>query len=175
MVAAHKIFDSYFWLVFLSQVMHFFMGLFDFFKKPERFIDDCFGALHFVGSGNASQGFFKGKIFFEPTQNEISFIIKADKNGPTSEQRQFFKQFCTDYDQYVTKIQPLIIDEFRNWRDDFEITEFSKEFELVFLLIPNLRDSPSVWEISFTTIHDLDHNVTIEFIDDQPSGILIDG
>lgn len=151
------------------------MGIFDFFKKPAKITDDCFGPLHFVGSGNASQGFFKGKIFFEPTQKEISFVIKADKNGPTTEQREFYKQFRENYDQYVTRIQPLIIDEFRNWRDDFEISEFSKEFEFVFLLIPNLQDTPLVWEISFTTIHDLDHNITIEFLDDQPRGILIDG
>jgi hypothetical protein len=151
------------------------MGLFDFFKKPDKYIDEYFGPLHFVGSRDASQDYFEGKTFFNPGHNEVTIIVKAGKNGPTSEQHQFYKQFQENYDHYVAKIQPLIIDEFRNWRDDFEISDFLKEFKLVFLVIPNMRDTPLVWEMAFTTIHDLDHHVTINFLDDQPNGILIDG
>ena len=70
---------------------------------------------------------------------------------------------------------PLITDEFQNWKEDFQIVDFNKEFSIDGITIPRMDDNPLVWDISFTTIHDKNHWVTIDFVDFEPQGVLIDG
>ena len=110
-----------------------------------------------------------------PTNSETEFLIDADKNGPTDKQKQFYLDLQADFHSYIKKIEPLIEIEFRNWQDDFVITEFNKEFELVCITIPRLDNRPIKWDMAFTTIHDLNHQIIIDFLDEQPISILIDG
>ena len=55
------------------------------------------------------------------------------------------------------------------------IEDFSREFTLVAMSIPRLKDKPVEWNLSFDTIHDVNHQVTVELIDYKPSGVIIDG
>ena len=151
------------------------MGLFDFFKKPTILQDDFFGALRSVDFKDASKNYFEGKGHFTPTNSDTEYLIEADKNGPTDKQKQFYLDLQADFAKYIQKIKPLIEDEFRNWKEDFVIKDFNKEFELVCITIPRLDNRPITWDMAFTTVHDLNHQVTIDFIDDHPNGILIDG
>jgi hypothetical protein len=41
--------------------------------------------------------------------------------------------------------------------------------------IPRLDTAPVSWELAFNTIHDRNHTVTIDFQDEEPHSILIDG
>jgi hypothetical protein len=79
------------------------------------------------------------------------------------------------YDDLISKIIPLIEDEFKNWKDDFKIKDFKKEFKLVAVTIPRLNANATSWDMSFETIHDDNHQVTVDFKDFEPEGILIDG
>jgi hypothetical protein len=151
------------------------MGLFNLFKKPIKIQDDIFGELRFIDSKDSSKNYFEGKGFFTPTQNDTEFLIKADIEGPTSTQKEFYNELQNNFEQYIQKIKPLIEDEFRNWKENFEIKDFNKEFSLVCLTIPRIEIKPLIWDMAFTTIHDKDHHVTIDFIDRDPNGILIDG
>lgn len=151
------------------------MGLFDLFKKPLIVNDDFFGALRFVDFKDPSKDYFEGKGHFTPTSSEIEYLIQADKDGPTDEQQQFYRDLQSNFNQFIDKMKPLIEDEFRNWKDDFVIKDFNKEFELVCITIPRLDVRPLIWDMVFTTIHDESHHVTIDFIDLEPNGILIDG
>ncbi|MBL0136092.1 MAG: hypothetical protein IPP79_20015 [Chitinophagaceae bacterium] len=117
----------------------------------------------------------KEQGFFEPTQSDTDYLIQADIEGPTEEQRQFYLDLQANFEQYIEKITPLIEDEFQNWREDFKITHFTKEFSLVCITIPRQDIHPLIWDMAFTTIHDLDHHVTIDFIGNEPNGVLIDG
>lgn len=151
------------------------MGLFDIFKKPAILHDEFFGALRFVDFKDVSKNYFEGKGHFAPTNNETEYLIEADKEGPTERQREFYRDLQANFTQYIEKIKPLIEDEFRNWKEDFAIEDFNKEFIVVCITIPRFDKQTLTWDIAFTTIHDLNHHVTIDFVDDQPKGILIDG
>src|SRR5262249_35293215 len=125
---------------------------------------------------DSSKNYFEGKGFFAPTQNEIGFLIQADIEGPTTAQKEFYSDLQNNFEQYIQTIKPLIEDEFRNWKADFKIMDFNEEFTLVCLTIPRLDMKKAlIWDMAFTTIHDKNHHVTIDFIDKKPNGVLIDG
>ena len=151
------------------------MGLFNLFKKPTLIQDNFFGQLRFMDFKDSSKNYFEGKGLFKPTNNETEYLIQADIEGPTESQKEFYNKLQNNFEQYVQKIKPLIEDEFRNWKEDFEINDFNKEFNLVCINIPRLESKPLKWNMAFTTVHDLNHHVTIDFVNDEPDGILIDG
>lgn len=151
------------------------MGLFGLFKKPTIIQDNFFGKLRFVDFKDASKNYFEGKGYFTPTDSVIEYLIQADKDGPGDMQKQFYQDLQADFATYIQKMKPMIEDEFRNWKEDFVIKDFNKEFKLVCVTIPGPGRSPTKWDMAFTTIHDLNHQVTIDFTDNHPNGILIDG
>ena len=79
------------------------------------------------------------------------------------------------FDTYIPKLQRLIEEEFRNWRPDFKIKDFKQEFRSEFMVIPIFDAKPLHWELLFSTIHDQNHDFTIDFIDEEPQGVFIDG
>jgi hypothetical protein len=151
------------------------MGLFDLFKKPQTIQDDCFGTLTFMSFKDTSKNYFEGKGKFKPTGDEIEYFIDGEFSGPTAEQRNFYNKVQDSYGEIISKIIPLIEDEFKNWKDDFKIKDFKKEFKLVAVTIPRLNSGPANWDMSFETIHDDNHQITIDFKDFDPEGVLIDG
>ena len=151
------------------------MGLFNLFKKPTIIQDDFFGRLRYMEFKDPSKGYFEGNGFFVPINAETEYLIQADASGPADKQREIYFNLQKDFDIYIEKIKPLIEDEFRNWKEDFEIKNFKEEFKLICLTIPRSDSIPLVWDMSFTTIHDENHHVTIDFIGDIPNSVLIDG
>jgi hypothetical protein len=151
------------------------MGLFDLFKKPLTIQHDFFGTLIFMTFKDSTKNYFEGKGKFKPTGDEIEYFVGADLNGPTNDQREFYIKVQDSYDDLISKITPLIEDEFKNWKDDFKVKDFKKEFKLVAVTIPRLNTNVTIWDMSFETIHDDNHQVTVDFKDFEPEGILIDG
>ena len=151
------------------------MGLFNLFKKPTIIHDDVFGLLRFMEFKNASSSYFEGKGYFTPTNSEIQFIIRAGIDGPSEKQKEFYRNVESKYTTYIEKMKLVIEAEFRNWKDEFAIQDFNNEFKLVCINIPAIGTTPITWDLAFTTIHDLNHHVTVEFINDEPTGVLIDG
>ena len=141
------------------------MGLFNLFKKPTIIQDDFFGVLRLMEFKDSSKNYFEGKGHFTPTNSETEYLIHADDTIPTDNQKQFYQDLQINFQQYVEKINPLIEDEFRNWKEEFEIKDFSKEFTLVCIHIPSHNLTPLKWDMAFTTIHDLNHQVTIDFVE----------
>lgn len=146
------------------------MGFFDFFKPAPPLQDAFFGPLQFFGDSC-----FEGEGLFAPQNITIVYHIDADPSGPTLAQRVFYQTLQDKFPIYITRIQPLIIEEFRKWRPDFTIQDFASEFTLNYVHIPRPDHPPFLWQLSFKTIHDLNHDIMIDFQDDQPIGILIDG
>ena len=151
------------------------MGLFDFFKSPPLLHDPFFGPLRFQQGTQHSTSYFEGTGLFAPTGQTIEYFIDAEEDGPSEDQRAFYRRLQTDFVQHRVRIEPLIVDEFRNWRPDFTIQNFTQEFTLLAVTIPQLDTSPVEWDLSFSTVHDLDHHITIYFQDQQPIHIHIDG
>ncbi len=151
------------------------MGFFNLFKKPPTIQDDFFGKLTFIDFKDSSKDYFEGRGKFLPTDSQIEYLIDGDISGPTKEQRDFYKKVEDSYDEIITKITPLIEEEFRNWQEDFVIKDFKKEFVPVGMKIPRLPAEGIAWDISFNTIHDANHQITVDFKNFEPDSILIDG
>ena len=149
------------------------MALFGHFKQKPLFNDPFFGELRFYEAKAGS--FFGGRRAFAPLGRDLEFLIRADESGPLEAQREFYRTLERDYELLKEKMRPFIEGEFRNWRDDFRIEDFDREFTLVHLSIPRPEPQPRKWELSFTTLHDAEHQITIEFEEWEATGILIDG
>jgi hypothetical protein len=153
------------------------LSLFDFFKfKPSPLIEDVFfGQLRFMDLKDSRKNYFEGSGLFTPTGQQIEYFIEADLSGPTLAQQQFYQALQDKYTDYIACIQPLITDRFRNRQPDFKIQNFTGEFTLLSVTIPRLSTSSAAWDMSFSTVHDANHNITIYFLDEQPTSILMDG
>jgi hypothetical protein len=151
------------------------MGIFDIFKKPTIIEDDIFGRLRFMKMKDPEKGYFEGDGLFKPTGKKIEYLIDGNENGPDQNQKEFYRWIQENYRELVTKILPLVEDEFENWKVGFKITNFDKEFELVGVTIPKQDKTALKWEMSFNTIHDENHQITIGFIGSEPKRVLIDG
>lgn len=150
------------------------MGIFNFFKKTPVIHDNVFGQLLFRESKVPSRNFFSGKALFAAIDKEIRLLIYADQAVPTQEQKDFYQQLQNSFTEYIQKVKPLIEDLFRNRKHDFQIKAFNAEFTLDALTIPSFKGKPLQWEMMFTTIHD-HHYFTVNFKDQEPDGVTIDG
>jgi hypothetical protein len=153
------------------------MGLLDFFKfKPALLIEDAFfGQLRFMNFKDPRKNYFEGSGIFSPTGQRIEYLIEANLPGPTLAQQHFYQALQDKYADYVTRIQPLIIGRFRHWQPEFKIQSFADEFTLLSITVPRLSTLSAAWDMSFSTVHDPNHDITIYFLDDQPTSILLDG
>ena len=145
------------------------------FGKAKIIEDAFFGELRFFDSKDKTLQYFEGKRYFKPIDGPIEVSIDADFSGPSEKQKQFFRQVEESYDELVDRIKPFITNEFRSWKEDFVIRDFKKEFTPVHFSIPRVPKDQMEWELTFDTIHVLNHSVTIEFINFQPTRILVNG
>ena len=149
------------------------MGLFNFLKKKPPFDDPFFGMLRYHVVGD--RAWFEGHKRFAPLDKEIGILMDADAEGATEAQRKFYQDLENNYTEMVARVKPVLENEFRNWKEDFVIQDFNREFILDHLRIPEQGIIPLKWEIVYTSIHDLNHYFTIEFEGMEPQGIVIDG
>lgn len=153
------------------------MGFLDFlFGKTIRIEHNFFGTMTFrKNKKEPIRSLLSGSCPFSPSGKEIDFILDADETGPTQLQVDFFKSIENSFAAISESIVPLIEDEFRNWKDDFAIEDFSKEFQPVFIQLPRCETLPVIWEIAFESEHDLNHQFTVTMKDLTAESILIDG
>ena len=120
-------------------------------------------------------GSASGNTHFAPVDKDVETLVDCGPEGPTPVQRDFFQRLQRDYGNLSAACAEMITTEFRNWKEDFTIRDFSTEFTLVCIYIPNGPEDKSEWTMSFTSIHDLDHHFEVTFIGDQAQHVQIDG
>ncbi len=153
------------------------MGIFDFiFGKTIKIEDEFFGKMVFSEfKKNPEKNYFECKRHFKPINEIIEIGIEGNITGPTEIQKDFFRKIELDYGKITSSIKPMIESEFQNWKEDFEIADFNKEFKAVYLYLPRCEKVPKIWEIAFESEHDLNHTFTLTMNDLNPTEILIDG
>ncbi len=153
------------------------MGIFDFiFGKTIKIDDQFFGKMIFSEfKKTPEKNYFECHRHFKPTNEIIEIGIKGNETGPTEIQKDFFREIELNYLKIISSVKPIIEDEFRNWKEEFEIKDFKKEFKAVYLFLPLCINDFKVWEIAFESRHDLNHTFTITMNDFNASEILIDG
>lgn len=153
------------------------MGLLDFiFKKPVKLENEFFETMLFLeDKKDLLKSYFECRRHFKPSEKIIEIGIDGEASGPTQKQIDFFKSIEDNYSIIVKAISPLIEDEFRNWKEDFKINEFQKEFKPVYLYLPRCENDPKIWEIGFESDHDRNHTFRLTMSDFEVKKILIDG
>ena len=150
------------------------MGIFDIFKKKPKFVDEVFGELEYTTFRDKSKNFYDGTITFDKQQCGIN--LEADENGPTTEQKEFFRELCNKYPILKKDILiPFLNKEMEDWAEKSQILDFDKEFELDSISFPIITRRPVDWSLTLYSSK-IEHWVTIDFIEWQPqSGVVIDG
>ncbi len=153
------------------------MGFFDsLFGKTQKIDHDFFGHMIFNGGKTpTATDYFECRRHFKPSGNIIEIGIDGDISGPTEKQIDFFKSIEDNFASITKAVAPLIESEFRNWKEDFKILDFSKEFRAVYLRLPRCESKPVIWEIAFESDHDKNHTFTLTMNDLEAKEILIDG
>lgn len=121
------------------------------------------------------RNYFECRRHFKPTNDQIEIGIDGNISGPSELQKKFFRKIESDYDKFISSIEPMIENEFRNWKENFKISDFRNEFKAVYLRIPICDKQTIIWEIAFESDHDLNHTFTITMKDSKAEEILIDG
>ena len=131
------------------------MGFLDsiFGKKPQKIENDFFGIMELrKANGNY---FFVCHRHFAPINDmvEISLVGQdLDISGKeTRKQEAFFKKIENNYSQLCETLAPHIERAYQEQEgiDGFKITDFHKEFKVIFLRLPTCNETPLDWSIQF--------------------------
>ena len=146
------------------------------FKKAHGINDDFFGNMIYMEvKEKYGNSYFECQRNFSPSNKIIEIGIDADIQGPTNLQKEFFEYIESNYSKITESIIPLIEDQFRNWKPDFEIKNFNDEFQPEYLKISKCEEQPIIWNISFSSWHDENHYFEVTMNDFQAIDLLIDG
>lgn len=152
------------------------MRLFDFLRRKPRVIltDDLFGPLEYFTFKDASKNYYEGTITFDAQPCSISF--DADENGPTTAQKEFFRELADRYPQLKNEVLlPFLHRELEDWTSKEPLTDFDKAFEMDGISFYRIEGGPISWSLTLYWLN-IDHWVTIEFNDWTPEeGVAIDG
>jgi hypothetical protein len=149
------------------------MGLFDIFKKKPKFIDELFGELNYTKFGDSSKNFYDGSVTFDSQQAGVN--IDADENGPTKNQKEFYIKLRDNYPTIKNEIiKPYLLGQLKDWLAENPILDFDKEFTIDGISLSRISDKPVEWSLTLYSIK-IEHYVTIEFLDFDPQGVIVDG
>jgi hypothetical protein len=149
------------------------MGIFDIFKKKPKFVDELFGELGYQTFRDSSKNFYEGEVNFQGKL--IGIGIDADENGPTNEQKEFFKKLNTEYNKIKENIiLPFLRNELENNIEDAGLNNFDNEFEFDGISIGRIKNEKTEWSITYDS-KPMKHYVSIDFEGMKPKYMTIDG
>jgi hypothetical protein len=149
------------------------MGIFDFFKKKPKFVDELFGELGYTKFKDSSKNFYDGQVNFQG--NFIGISIDADENGPTNEQKEFFKKLNTEYNKIKENIiLPFLRNELEDNIEDLGLNNFDNKFEFDEISIGRIKNEKTEWSITYDS-KPMRHFVSIDFMGMKPKYMTIDG
>ncbi len=149
------------------------MEIFDIFTKKRKFVNGVFGELVYTTFKDSSKNFYDGKVKFQG--KEIGLIIDADKNGPTIEQKDFFKKLDNEYAEIKEKIiLPFLRKELEENIKNSGLENFDSEYEFDGISIEKIKNGTTYWSITYDS-KPIRHYVSIDFIGMKPKHMTIDG
>jgi len=125
--------------------------------------------------GKPADDYFECERYFSPSGEQIELSVTGELSVLTQRQENFIAQVEKDYSLIIGAVIPAFEDEFRNWKPAFKIADFKQEFKPIHLSIPTCDQQAVEWEMSFETIHDLNHIVVVYMLNFQLLHIHIDG
>lgn len=152
------------------------MGFLDFiFGKKIKRQDEFFGEMLFLENRkNPEKNFLECRRQFAPISKDIDIEVRGDLDIRLEQQQFFFNKIEEKYDLLASKFASFVEQKIQDWRLDFQIQDFKKEFEPFHLILHRCDFSPMVWEISFTTFHEKNLIFIIKMEDFEAVELLID-
>ena len=120
---------------------------------PKRIEDPVFGSLLYMGD------YWEGRGRFEPTQEQIEWLVTAGEEGPGDAQHSFFRSVCARYTELRLKAHSAI--------HAATTPASGAALRLVAIEVPASPSQSSTWELSFEA--EASHNA-VQFIAWEPSG-----
>ncbi|WP_299888258.1 hypothetical protein [uncultured Lacinutrix sp.] len=149
------------------------MGIFDIFKKKPKFNDEVFGELGYTIFKDPSKNFYAGEVTFQGKLIGIS--LNADENGPTNDQKEFFKKLDKEYSNIKESlILPFLKKELEDNIDDTGLNNFDNEFKFDGISIGRIKNEKTEWSITYDS-KPMRHYVSIDFEEMEPKHMTIDG
>ena len=113
--------------------------------SPLRISDPFFGDLRY----QRHACFWEGCKLFSPVNREVEFTLEADEQGPTEQQRQFFRDLESRYPELSHPVEKLLLEERTMWTQEPLTGSVWDEFVLEGFDIPKC-DAPRLnWELGF--------------------------
>ncbi len=150
------------------------MGLFNFFKKTVKINDDTFGEMVVHKSKDPSNIDYDGECLFLPLNLMIGIGLNADEQGPSTQQKEFYKEIQAKYDELREILRPVLNAELINWYNGKTIEDFDSELELESIMLPRFNGEDVEWSISYV-VHKIDHWATVTLEGFEPKHLVIDG
>ncbi|MAC84257.1 MAG: hypothetical protein CL624_08990 [Arcobacter sp.] len=149
------------------------MGIFDIFKKKPKFVDDLFGEMGYTKLKDSSKNFYDGEVHFQGKL--IAINLDADENGPTDEQKDFFRKLDKEYDKIKESIiLPFLKKELEDNIEDAGLNDFDNEFDFDGISIGRIKNDKTEWSITYDS-KPMRHNVSIDFEGMEPKYMTVDG
>ncbi len=152
------------------------MNIFNFIfgKKKKKIENEFFGEVQICES-KSGKFIFRSKRYFSPINQKIELEIEGNEFDKLDFANSFFVKIESSYQEVIDAVTPILEDTFQNWKEDFKIIDFYKEFQPIYLNLPIKKSMQDDWEIVFETIHDPNHQFTIIMSDMKAKEINIDG
>lgn len=153
-------------------MLNIFKAVFENSKKSVE--DEFFGEMQICKLKNSKFIFFS-KRHFSPINKKIDISIEGNEFDKLNFANSFFEKIEASYPDVIYAVTPILEDTFQNWKEDFRIIDFHKEFQPIYLHLPIQESAQNDWEIVFETIHDPNHQFTITMSEMEAKEVNIDG
>jgi hypothetical protein len=116
-------------------------------STPREVVDPAFGSL-----SNDKHGNWKGRIRFEPLNQDIDISIRCPHDqAPTEVHRDFFALLATEWPKIHDELRANLFVDLPDWSDGTTMEKLFESLEFRFFNFWDLGSSPRLWEIAATT------------------------
>ena len=136
---------------------------------PLTLDDPVFGKMRFQ-----KVGFWEGKVQFKPLSSEVEVLIDADPDGPTEEQRRWFKEIEGRYSSFLPQIIDAAMPRIREWNKELTKDKMLSELKLETISVNKCAQGKHEWDITFHS-ESLEHWVNVAFTEWAGTQATIDG
>ncbi len=123
-----------------------------------QIIDDKFGLLTYVEDFDSKSFWFGKSIFYN---HNIDVLIPILDKYPTAQQKNWFELFLSNYESWVPVIFKILPKQLRVKYGFIDFSHFNKHFIPKSIIIPKLDKDDTVWGITFQSLDNPKHFLSV--------------
>ena len=134
-------------------------------KNGDQIIDKHFGWLTFLENPDSGT-FWCGSAMFN--KQRIDIFITSANNYPTILQKNWFDETELNYSQWIPKIFGILPERLKTETRFADFDYFKKHFKPRVLNIPDLNTAHIAWNMTFQSLNNYKHFLSVWFADGVP-------